>query len=367
MPGILTHDDIAALVADGAVKTGRPLDDGQIQPTSLDLRLGTKAYRIRAGFLPARATVRERLEALTLHELDLERGAVLEPGRIYLVPLLEQLALPADVRGRLNPKSSTGRLDIFTRVITDHHARFDWVPPGAHGQLYLEIVPRSFPVLVRTGQRLNQIRFVRGTARLSDAEHLEAHREHGLLSLPGGEAPPDEEVIVDGGFYLRLALKGDHPDAVVGYRAKRYTGVVDLDKVAGHDGEEFFTPITCPDGQLVLEPEEFYIFASRERVRIPPMLAAEMSAYDVGIGELRTNYAGFFDAGFGWSPDGAGTGTPAVLEVRAHDVPFVIDDGQVFFRLEFSRTTQVCREVYGGKGSHYASQGVTLAKQFRRS
>ncbi|MFG0317656.1 MAG: 2'-deoxycytidine 5'-triphosphate deaminase, partial [Planctomycetota bacterium JB042] len=332
----------------------------------LDLRLGPRAVRIRAGFLPARATVSEGLDDLTLHELDLDAGAVLEPGRIYLVPLLEELALPEDVRGRLNPKSSTGRLDLFTRVITDRNARFDWVPPGARGPLWLEVVPRSFPVRVRTGQRLNQIRFVRGAARLTDAEHLEAHHEHGLIRLPDGSPPPDAEVDVESGFYLRLALKGSRPDDVVGYRARRYTGVVDLDRVDGHDPADYFTPITCPDGRLVLEPEEFYIFASRERIRIPPGLAAEMSAYDVGIGELRTNYAGFFDAGFGWSADGTSPGTPAVLEVRAHDVPFVIEDGQVFFRLEFSRTTRPCRELYGGKGSHYGEQGVTLAKQFRR-
>lgn len=366
MAGILTHDDIGALIAGGGLRLARPLDADQIQPTSLDLRLGPTAYRIRAGFLPARAPVREWLADLTLHELDLEAGAVLEPGRIYLVPLQEELALPPDVRGRLNPKSSTGRLDLFTRVITDRNDRFDRVPAGATGTMYLEVVPRSFPVLARAGQRLNQIRFVRGNARLTDQEHLEEHRRHGLLRLPDGTAPLDEDVVVDGGFYLRLALTGERPDDVVGYRARRYTGVVDLDRVFGHDPAAFFTPITCPEGRLVLEPEEFYIFASRERIRIPPGLAAEMSAYDVGIGELRTNYAGFFDAGFGWSRDGRSAGTPAVLEVRAHDVPFVIEDGQVFFRLEFSRTTRDCRELYGEKGSHYAHQGVTLAKQFRR-
>jgi len=371
MQGILTHSEIDALMAGGAIGAAAPIDPTQVQPTSLDLRLGPVAYRIRAGFLPARTPVQDRLADLTLCELDLSAGAVLEPGLIYLVPLLETLALPNDLRGRLNPKSSTGRLDIFTRVITDHNARFDWVPPGYHGPLFLEVVPRSFPVLVRSGQRLNQIRFVRGNARLTDSEHLAAQREHGLVRHGDGSAVPADEVVVDGGFYLRVALKGAKPDDVVGYRAKRYTGAIDLDGVGQHDPAAFFEPLTSKNGRMILEPEEFYIFASRERISIPPTLASEMSAVDVGIGELRTNYAGFFDAGFGWDEAGTRLGTPAVLEVRAHDVPFVIEDGQTFFRLEFSRTTSACERIYGATGatgatSHYADQGVTLAKQFRR-
>ncbi len=369
MNGILTHADLELLRAEGAIVCPRPFDADQIQPTSLDLRLGERAFRIRAGFLPGRATVAARVADLTLYEVDLTAGAVFEPGQIHLVPLQEELALPSDVRARANPKSSTGRLDLFTRVITDRHERFDDVAAGYRGPLFIEVMPRSFPVRVRTGHRLNQIRLLRGTALLTDEEHREQHANHRLITVEGGRATSDDEVIVDGGFYFRVALTTRRPDGIVGYRAKKYAGVVDLDRVRGHDPNDYFDPIVADArGRLLLEPEEFYIFASRERIRVPPHLAAEMSAYDVGIGELRTNYAGFFDAGFGYGARGERDGTPAVLEVRPHDVPFLIEDGQVFFRLEFSRTTRPCTRLYGdpGSSSSYADQGLTLAKYFRK-
>lgn len=367
--GIFTHAEIEELLRSGAVRAEGAIAEDQVQPTSLDLRLGRRAVRIRAGFLPARESVAERLAELALFEVDLERGAVFEPGQIYLVPLAEELRLPAAVRGRCNPKSSTGRVDLFTRVIVDRHDRFDQVPAGYQGPLWLEVMPRSFPVRATAGQRLNQVRFYRGQPQLSDEEHLIEHARERLIALEDGRAPPGNEVVVERGFYLRVGLKPAAGSSIAGYRARRYTGVVDLGAVASHDPLAFFEPVAAePSGRLLLEPEEFYIFASKERIRVPPHLAAEMVAYDVGIGELRTNYAGFFDAGFGWGERGERHGTPAVLEVRPHDVPFLIEDGQVFFKLEFSRTAQPCRRLYGegGAGSHYADQGLTLAKYFRR-
>ncbi len=368
--GILIHTDLERLLADGTIRTPRPPDADQVQPTSLDLRLGPVAHRIAAGFLPGRDRVDDRLKRLSLYTLDLERGAVLETGQLYLVPLMEGFALPESIRGRCNPKSSTGRIDLFTRVIADRSERFDEVPPGYRGPLWLEVMPRSFPVRVRAGQRLNQVRLLAGDARLSDADHLVAHRDHRLIARADGGAPPGDAVIVDRGFHLRVRLRPWADDGVVGWRARRFTGVIDLDRVRAHDPAEFFEPITMrdgDDGRFVLEPEEFYIFASRERIRVPPHLAAEMSAYDVGIGELRTNYAGFFDAGFGYGKGGEREGTPAVLEVRPHDVPFLIEDGQVFFRLEFFKTVAPCGRIYGGSesASNYADQGLTLAKFFR--
>lgn len=365
--GILIHSDIEARIDEEVVRSAQPVEVDQVQPTSLDLRLGSVAYRIRAGFLPGRWPVRERLPDLTLFEIDLERGAVFEPGQIYLVPLQESLHLPADLRARCNPKSSTGRLDLFTRVIADRHARFDDIPSGYQGPLYLEVMPRSFPIRVRTGHRLNQIRLLLGRPRLSDEEHLLAHRQHRLITLEDGRPPPGDQVVVDGGFYLRVSLASGTSGDVIGYKARRFTGVIDLDLVGGHDPELFFETIRSDSGRLVLEPEEFYIFASRERIRVPPHMAAEMSAYDVGIGELRTHYAGFFDAGFGHGEQGERDGTRAVLEVRPHDVPFLIEDGQVFFKLVFSRASGTATRVYGGSGSSssYADQDLSLAKYFR--
>lgn len=369
--GILIHTDLERLLADGTIHAPQRPDADQVQPTSLDLRLGAVAHRIAAGFLPGRDRVADRLKRLSLHTLDLDDGAVLETGQLYLIPLLEELALPELVRGRCNPKSSTGRIDLFTRVIVDRTERFDDVPAGYRGPMWLEVMPRSFPVRVRTGQRLNQIRLLVGDARLTDTEHLLAHKDHRLIARADGQPPPGDSVIVDRGFHLRVRLMPWDDGGVVGWRARRFTGVIDLDRVRAHDPAEFFEPIRslggADDGRLLLEPEEFYIFASRERIRVPPHLAAEMSAYDVGIGELRTNYAGFFDAGFGHGRNGERDGTPAVLEVRPHDVPFLIEDGQVFFRLEFFRTVAPCQRIYGGaeESSHYSEQGLTLAKFFR--
>ncbi|MFH0944064.1 MAG: 2'-deoxycytidine 5'-triphosphate deaminase [Planctomycetota bacterium] len=367
MDGILTHTEIEALSRSGGIGSRPELQSDQVQPTSLDLRLGSFAHRIRAGFLPGQAKVAERLRDLVLYDVDLEGGFVLEPGQIFLVPLVERLALPEGVRARCNPKSSTGRLDIFTRVIADRHARFDDIPDGYQGPLYLEVMPRSFPVRIRAGERLNQVRFLTGAPGLSDQDHLLEHQTHRVLILPDGHPPRADEVVVDGGFYLRISLRSDRPDGIVGYKARRFTDVIDLSAVAGHDPLAFFEPLPEAGGQYLLEPEEFYIFASRERIRVPPHLAAEMTAYDVGVGELRTNYAGFFDAGFGHGERGELEGTRAVLEIRPHDVPFLIEDGQVLFKLEFSRTTRPCTRLYGGAGtaSSYAHQGLSLAKQFK--
>jgi dCTP deaminase len=370
-PGILIHDEIDALLADAAVRAETPFEPGQVQPTSLDLRLGRRAHRIRAGFLPTRATVEERLAGLSLFEVDLDAGYVLEPGHIYLVQLEEEFALPAGLAARCNPKSSTGRIDLFTRVITDRTERFDEIAAGYRGRLWLEVVPRSFPVRVRRGSRLNQVRFFADEGLLSDVEHHAAHGRSPLVfhhDAAGHHPFAPSELRVDGGLNLSLSLEPEAGHEIVGWRARRFTGVVDLDRPREHDPYDFFEPLRAArDGRLLLEPEEFYIFASRERVRVPPQYAAEMLAYDVGIGELRTNYAGFFDAGFGHGEHGEIEGTKAVLEVRAHDVPFVVEHGQVLFRLAYHRTTKPCTRLYGGADStsNYARQGLALAKFFK--
>ncbi len=362
--GILVHQQIRALIEAGALTSTPAIAPTQIQPASLDLRLSTRGYRVRSGFLPENCRVADRLEEMTLYAFDLTDGAVLEKGHCYIIPLLERIEKPLEQVIRANPKSSTGRLDLFTRVLADRCGRFETVPAGYTGPLYLEIVPRSFPVKVRTGLSLSQIRFSSGQASLTDDELREEHAREPLLFDDKGEPLPADRLRLDDGLMMGIATRRDQDiEGPIGYVAKRYTGVLDMGEEGGHDMEAFFQPIAEPQGgRLIVEPEEFYIFASKERVRIPSHLAAEMVAYDVGIGELRTNYAGFFDNGVGGAD-----GTRAVLEVRPHDVPFLLEDGQVFFKLDFFRTQEQPDVVYGDRSlsSHYQCQALKLSKHFR--
>ena len=357
--GILPAQNIRGLAAEGGVLSARAFDDDQIQPASLDLRLGNVAYRVRASFLPGpRATGAERLAALTLHEIDLTVGALLEPGRsggVYIVPLAESLALPADVAAATNPKSSTGRLDVFTRVIADRAREFDTIPAGYHGPLYAEISPRTFPVIVRAGSRLSQIRFRIGNPLVDDHALAALHRKSPLV---------DGELALGNGLMLSVDLSGR--SGIVGYRAKRHTGVVDVDRRGGLDALDFWDPITTHGRrELVLDPDQFYILASREAVTVPPDHAAEMVPFDPLVGEFRVHYAGFFDPGFGHSEAG-GAGSRAVLEVRSHEIPFILEHGQSVGRLVYERMLARPAFLYGTDiGSHYQAQGLKLSKHFR--
>ncbi|MGB7432443.1 MAG: 2'-deoxycytidine 5'-triphosphate deaminase [Ahrensia sp.] len=357
-PGILPDSAIAALFTDGALTTDGALDSDQIQPASLDLRLGTKAYRVRAGFMPgAASTVAAKLEQFKLHEIDLTESAVLETGCVYIVPLLEQVNLPADISASTNPKSSTGRLDIFTRVLTDRCVEFDKVPAGYSGPLYLEVSPRTFPIVVRRGSRLSQIRFRVGHALLDDAAVNTLHHEQTLVS--GGAVN-----ITAGGIAVSVDLSGGD-SGLVGYRGKRHTAVVDVDKRAANQVLDFWEPLYLRDnGALILDPDEFYILVSAEAVHVPPAFAAEMTPFDPLVGEFRVHYAGFFDPGFGHSAAG-GTGSRAVLEVRSHDVPFVLEHGQIVGRLVYEHMQTLPDALYGSDlKSNYQAQGLKLSKHF---
>ena len=343
----------------------------QVQPASVDLRLGPTAYRVRAGFLPGSHATGDRLVEMATSRLDLTgEGAVLERGLVYLIRLDDELDLPADIRARFNPRSSTGRTDLFTRVLVPEHPRFDETPAGYSGPLWLEVCPLSFPVRLRQGDRLGQVRLQRGHAAVADAELRELVAATPLIFL--GERPLGvDEVRFDGegGIELSVGLRDRSP---AGWRASAHTEVVEFGRENVHDAEDFFEPVHAPDGRCILAPGNFYVFASRERLRVPPHLAAEMLPVDVGIGELRNNYAGFFDNGFGWEEDERGTptgcGTPAVLEVRAHDVPFLVEHGQVFCRLKFFRTNGRPGSLYaqGRPGGSYRDQDLTLSRAFRR-
>lgn len=353
--GILPARRIGELIAGGAIDATGGIAGDQIQPASLDLRLGGRAFRVRASFLPGPgATVAERLKAHALHEFDLERGAVLETGCVYIVELAEHLALPDDVAGLANPKSSTGRLDIFTRVITDRARRFDQVCKGYAGPLYLEISPRSFPILMRAGSRLSQIRFRHGEPAHSDEELRALHAAVGIV----GEGEPN---IADG-LALSVDLVGAAGGKLVGYRAKRHSAVIDVDRRGTCEIAEFWEPLAVRRGAtLILDPNEFYILASKEAVRVPPSHAAEMVPIDPLMGEFRVHYAGFFDPGFGH-----GAPSRAVLEVRSHEVPFMLEDGQFVGRLVYEKLTEAPERLYGEDiGSNYQGQGLKLSKHFR--
>ena len=344
------------------------IGDEQRQAASLDLRLGKLAYRIRAGFLPGATPIEQRLAELEASRVSLEGGgAVLERGLVYLVPLEEELALEPGLRATFNPRSSTGRCDIFTRVLASGHPRFNETPHGYRGKLWLEIAPLSFPVRLVRGDRLCQVRLSRGEPALTRDELIAEYRREPLC-WRGDSAVPESEVRFDGegGIELHLGLRGRDP---CGWRAQSNTGVLRFSGEGEHDARDFFEPVHAHNGHSILAPGGFYIFASRERVVIPPHLAAEMLPVDVGIGELRNNYAGFFDNGFGWrAPREAGQrGTAAVLEVRAHDVPFLVEDGQVFFRLRYFRASGVPQRIYaqGRDGGSYRAQDLTLARAFR--
>ena len=358
--GILADRAIAALFASGALASTRALDTDQIQPASLDLRLGDVAYRVRASFLPGpKCRVAEKLDRLKLHEIDLQQGAVLETGCVYIVPLMEMPALPADVSASTNPKSSTGRLDIFTRVMADYGREFDKVPAGYRGPLYLEVSPRTFPVVVRAGSRLSQIRFRIGDCLLDEGELSDLHRAETLVA-------EEDANVSGGGIALSIDLEGSGPERLVGYRGKHHTAVIDVDEKAAHDVLDFWEPIfNRGSADLILDPDEFYILVSRESVHVPPLFAAEMTPFDPLVGEFRVHYAGFFDPGFGHSSAG-GTGSRAVLEVRSHEVPFILEHGQIVGRLVYEHMMERPAALYGSDlGSNYQAQGLKLSKHFR--
>lgn len=363
--GVFPIQSIRSLVAEGIVSAGKyTIPAHSYQPASLDLRLGEKAYRLRSSFLPDQLRVQEKLSEYSMEEVDLRDGAILERNRPYLIPLLEGLRLPPDVRGRANPRSSTGRLDIFTRVVTDRGFQFDEVPPGYYGPLYLEVFSRTFTIRVQTELALNQLRFMRGSGvALADSEIVTTHNEEPLL-FREGQPVGTTDLRTSGGLFLSLDLQRE---GSVGFRAKRNSQLLDLGKSHHYEWEDFWEPVRSERGKrLVLEPEEFYLLISVEAVRVLPDLAADMVAYDPTSGELRTHYAGFFDPGFGWSESGRVKGSKAVLEVRAHDVPFAIEHGQPLAKLAFLRMTERPIELYGASiGSHFQAQDLNLSRQFK--
>lgn len=356
MSGVLPNQSIEKMIADNQIAATRKILPEQIQPASLDLRLGSVAYRVRASFLSGHdARVSDRLREFEMHRVDLRDGAVLEKGCVYVVPLMESLALPNDVQAVANAKSSTGRLDLLTRTITDGGTEFDRIVPGYHGPLYAEICPRSFSVLVRPGMRLNQIRFRQGQAVLSDQDLRALHDKTPLV---------DGSAVIDDGLGFSVDLRLEDT-TLVGYRAKPHTGVIDLEQIGKYTAADYWEEVHSDNGQIILDPGAFYILVSREAVTIPPEYAAEMAPFLAMVGEFRVHYAGFFDPGFGYA-DAGGSGSRGVLEVRCHEAPFVLEHGQIVGRLVYERMAEVPTQLYGtGISSNYQGQGLKLSKHFK--
>jgi len=370
--GILSSQEIHELIQNRKIISLIPIESGQVQPASIDLRLGNIAYRVQASFLPSRTSkVKDKINDLKLAEIDLTKPTLMERGAVFVIPVLEHLALPFDIGGVANPKSTTGRLDIFTRLVTEggldfeaHELQFEQVPKGYRGQLYVQVVSRTFPIILQAGTKLNQLRFVRGKPPAATDNAL-GRLEEGLVYYENGNAPA--KAVLDQGLLMSIDLAGSGESSVVAYKAKRNAPAVDLSKSGAHEASRFWDAITAPPSKrLVLDPSDFYILASRERISIPSNWAAEMTQFDPSIGEFSVHYAGFFDPGFGYGTGGEIKGTKAVLEVRAHEVPILLEDQQVVGRIMYHKMASVPEKLYGQAiGSSYQQQGLALSKQFR--
>jgi dCTP deaminase len=365
--GILPSQEISNLIARGNIIAQPAVHSDHIQPASLDLRLGDMAHRVRASFLPGpNSTVEAKIKELRMARVDLTGAPVLEKDCVYIVPLVEELNLPENISGKANPKSTTGRLDIFTRLITDYGTEFDRVPPGYKGKLYAEVVSRTFTVAIRAGMRLSQLRFVQGNPDPRDMSRIKKLDDEQTLVYIDDDTP--SKALIDRGLRITLNLEGAEPDEVVAYRARHNAPVIELDKINHYSPAEFWESHRQNSNKsLILHRDDFYILASRERVRVPPDYAAVMVPFDTSDGEFRIHYAGFFDPGFGYG-SGDIKGTRAVLEVRAHEVPFLIEHGQLVGRLNYMPLLSRPNKIYGTNiGSSYQHQALTLSKQFRKS
>ncbi|GAK58004.1 2'-deoxycytidine 5'-triphosphate deaminase [Candidatus Vecturithrix granuli] len=365
--GILTYRVLHHLVETEVVRADHSITPVQYQPASLDLRLGRVAYRIRSSFVPGNLSVEEVLRDLQMYTIDLDANGILEKNQVYLVPLEESLCLPQYLRARANPKSTTGRLDMLTRVISDYNARFDDIQAGYCGKLYLEIVPKSFTISVKPGLCLNQLRFIQGECLLDDQELAAVYQRIPLLYDSADDPIPPDSACIQEGLLMRVDLQGERNQSIIGYKARKNSDIIDLTRIHTYEISDFWEPIQRQkNDQLILEPEEFHLLCSQEKVRIPPDYSAEMVAYDIGAGEFRVHYAGFFDPGFGYG-NGDIPGTYAVLEVRSHDVPYRISHGQPFCKIQYARNIERPEVVYGiDLGSNYQRQKLSLSKQFKQ-
>jgi dCTP deaminase len=370
MGGIQSYQHLKRFVDEKTIYSNSPFNDWQFQANTIDLRLGPVVYRVRSSFISFTKSVEDKINELLMYELNLQDGAILEKGCVYIIPLQEKLSLPPNIYGKTNPKSSTGRLDIFTRIITDYNYKFNVIQGGYSGNLYVEVSPMSFTIKVRENDSLNQLRLIDGdNVRLSQTELENLYDDTPLLYDDNGHDLPKKDVVFNDGLFMRIDLSHTKEKRIIGFKSKKNSSVLDLRKKSYYAASQFWDTIYSSHSQkLILEPEVFYIFASKERIVIPPGVCGEMIPYDPDSGEMRVHYAGFFDTGFGYDHTESNTlkGAKAVLEVRPHDVPFLIDDGQILFRLVFDRNIKIPTKIYGKSlNSNYQYQGLSLSKHFK--
>lgn len=365
--GILPAQEIRELIGNGKIRSSLEISEDQIQPASIDLRLSDKAYKIQASFLPTgNSLIEPKIKQLSLEEVDLTRPALLERGNVYIAKATESLSLPPDLEAKANPKSTTGRLDVFTRLLTEGQQIFESVPKAYSGDLYVEIFPRTFSIIVQAGTKLNQLRFYRGDPKIDDEQVRKLAQKRPIVYEDGGNA---EKPVIRDGLRITIDLAGREGD-VVAYKGRNANTPIDLSRVGAYSVEEFWESFYSRDlkGGLVLNPGDFYLLASKERVGVPPDYAAEMESYDPSIGEFTVHYAGFFDPGFGFGQSGEIKGTKAVLEVRAHEVPILLEDRREIGRLTYHKMADRPEKVYGsGIGSSYQQQQLALSKQFKKT
>lgn len=369
MDGVLSYQIIKRYVTENKIYSKKKIEDWQIQPNTLDLRLGNIGYRVRTSFLSVDSAVSKKIGDYVMYEINLAQGAILEKGCVYVIPLMESLNLPNDIYGKTNPKSSVGRLDVFTRVISDANYRYNAISEGYQGKLYVEISPISFTIKVKEGDSINQLRLLKGNnVRLSDSELKAWYRKMPLLYNEKGKAIPLSKTIFSDGLHMRIDLKYSKKKRVIGFKSKKNSTVIEISKRNYYPIDHFWERLYSDNkSSLILQPEEFYIFASKERVVIPPGLCGEVIPYDPENGEMRVHYAGFFDSGFGHVRSQQGyVGAKAVLEIRPHDVPFLIEDGQIIFRMVFDKNNVRPDHLYGhGIKSSYQCQDLKLSKHFK--
>ncbi len=352
MKGALVYQDYLKLIKKNYI-INETIDQNQIQPASLDLSLSEECYEIKHSFLSHKTTVRRKLKDLIIKKINLNKEFIFKKDKTYIVKLNESLNLKNNIFGHCNPKSSTGRLDIFCRTIVDFAEEYEKIPNNYQGEIFLEITSRSFDVAFKKGNCLNQLRLIMGNQYYLSDEQLKKIKTK--LKITNFKK---NTLKINNGVKISVDLSNSK---TIAYVAKNNTPVLKFSKIKSHKINDFWKAIKNIDNSLLIEKNKFYILKSKEKVIIPDNLAGEMIPYDTGIGDFRAHYAGFFDPGFGMP-----NGTYAVLEVKTNEIPFLLEDGQTIARIKYEKLNKNSNIVYGKDiKSNYQNQGLKLSKHFK--
>ena len=353
--GSLVHEDYNDLFKDNNINCNK-YTSSQIQPSSLDLTLSEECYEIEASFLSPNHNIRDKLNNIINKKIDLNEVYIFKKNITYIVRLNEKLNLKNDIFGKCNPKSSTGRLDIFCRAILNFSDEYEKIPLNYNGEIFLEITPRSFNIALIKGDSLNQMRLIYQNHDYVDDESL--HNFHNIDPIIFDEFGNTNVADISSGLKISVDLKKINKTSA--YIAKDNAPVLHYDKINSHKVADFWDTIKTKDDYLIIKPGKFYILKSKQKIRIPKTMAGEMKPYDTGIGDFRVHYAGFFDPGFG-DP----FGSYAVLEVKTNEVPFILNDGQVIAKIQYEKLNKETKVVYGSNiKSNYQNQELALSKHF---